>query len=216
MCRHRLRTTFHRRTSPRAFRQPCRRRSRRTPRCRSPKRDRWLALVNKGWIPSWDEGRPDAKDDVDGNPSGSARVGLGSGVAAGRRPLRPDPSGDRRTALRPEGSVARRSDSGLQRTPCTEAAAQARGFAFGPDQPSPEAHALISSSDHRSAAVFGQARASLREKPQGRGPGRFGGAPLVCRPLSWAVSPSFGVEDASSIRCWASRAASAKSWDTRA
>ena len=132
MCRHRLRTTFHRRTSPRAFRPPCRRRSRRTPRCRSPKRDRWLALVNKGWIPSWDEGRPDAKDDVDGNPSGSARVGLGSGVAAGRRPLRPDPSGDRRTALMPEGSVARRSDPGHQRTPCTEAAAQARGFALGP------------------------------------------------------------------------------------
>src|SRR4051812_2303595 len=33
-------------------------------------------------------------------------------------------------ALRPEGSVARRSDPGQQRTPCTEAAAQARGFAL--------------------------------------------------------------------------------------
>src|SRR3954471_4678275 len=31
----------------------------------------------------------------------------------------------------PEGSVARRSDLGPQRTPCAEAAAQARGLALG-------------------------------------------------------------------------------------
>ena len=38
----------------------------------------------------------------------------------------------------PEGSVARRSDPGHQRTPRTEAAAQARGFALGPSvQPDP-------------------------------------------------------------------------------
>src|SRR5215218_4452281 len=43
----------------------------------------------------------------------------------------------------PEGSVARRSDPEPQQTPCTEAAAHARGFVLRPS-PGPELHPLLS------------------------------------------------------------------------
>jgi hypothetical protein len=56
----------------------------------------------------------------------------------------------------------------------------------------------------------------LREALRAANPGGQAVRFRSARPLSWAASPSFGAEDASSIRCWASRAASAKSWDTRA